>query len=59
MISKRVTLETEETNITETPKIHYRDFLFESGNTEAWTVEIVFPSEGVGRGLFSPLIISS
>ena len=47
MISKRVTLETEETNITETPKIHYRDFLFESGNTEAWTVETVDPSEGI------------
>ena len=52
-------METEETNTTETPGILYRDFQIESGNTEAWTVEIAGPSEGVRRGLFSPLIISS
>ena len=52
-------METEETNTSEAPEIHYRDFQIESGNTEAWTVEIACPSEGVRRGFFSPLIISS
>ena len=40
-------METEETESTETPEIHYRDFQIESGNTEARTNEIVGPSERI------------
>ena len=54
MTPERVIMEPEETNNTETPEIHYRDFQIESGNMEAWTVEIAGPSEGVRRGFFSP-----
>ena len=38
-------METEETNNTETPEIHYRDFQVESGNSEARTVEMSVSSE--------------
>ena len=38
-------METEETNTTEAPEIHYRDFQVESGNTEAKTVEMSVSSE--------------
>ena len=31
MISKRVTLETEETNTRKAPEIHYGDFQIENG----------------------------
>ena len=38
-------METVETNTTEAPEIHYRDFQIESGNTEAKTVEMSVSSE--------------
>ena len=38
-------METEETNTTEAPEIHYRDFQIESGKTEAKTVEMSVSSE--------------
>ena len=38
-------MEAEETNTTEAPEIHYRDFQIESGNTEARTVEMSVSSE--------------
>ena len=38
-------MEPEETNTTEAPEIHYRDFQIESGNTEAKTVEMSVSSE--------------
>ena len=31
MTPERVTMETEETNTTEAPEIHYRDFQIENG----------------------------
>ena len=34
MTPDRVKMETEETNTTEAPEIHYWDFQVESGNTE-------------------------
>ena len=38
-------MEPEETNTTEAPEIHYRDFQIESGNTEARMVEMSVSSE--------------
>ena len=38
-------MEIEETDSTETPEIHYRDFQIESRNTEARTVEMSVSSE--------------
>ena len=38
-------MEPEETNTTESPEIHYRDFQIESRNTEARTVEMSVISE--------------
>ena len=45
MTPERVTMEPEETNNTEAPEIHYRDFQIESGNTKVKTVEMSVSSE--------------
>ena len=34
MTPERETMEIEETNTTDVPEIHYRDFQIESGDTE-------------------------
>ena len=47
-------METEETNTTEEPEIHRKEFQIESGNTEEGNYEIAGPSMRIRGGLFSP-----
>ena len=47
-------METEETNTTEAPEIHCKEFQIESGNTEEGNHEIASPSMRMRGGLFSP-----
>ena len=47
-------METEETNTTEAPEIHCKEFQIESGNTEEGNYEIAGPSMRIRGGLFSP-----
>ena len=54
MTPERVTMETEETNTSETPEIHYRDFQIESGNTEAWTKKQLVLLRETGEGYSHP-----
>ena len=52
-------METEETNTTEAPEIHYRDFQIESGNKDEGPPEIACPFMRIRGGLFSPRLFSS
>ena len=52
-------METEETNTTEEPEIHRKEFQIESGNTEEGNYEIAGPSMRMRGGLFSPRVFSS
>ncbi len=47
-------METEETNNTEAPEIHCKEFQIESVNTEEGNHEIASPSMRMRGGLFSP-----
>ena len=47
-------METEETNSTEAPEIHYTDFQIESKDSKASYDKVLGPFPDFARGLFAP-----